>query len=69
MERTVENIYNKILRDVQRYLAEYKALSKNTLQYTNSDGEVTEAVFDQPPTPEEIEGLLLFLNKEKIAQA
>ena len=67
MEHTIENIYKKILEDVQRYLSEYS--SKDSLHYINVDGIETEAVFEHPPTPEEIEGLLIFLNKEKIAQA
>ena len=57
-------IYHKILQDVQRHLS-----GSNKVQYINEDGIETETVFQVPPTPEELEGLLLFLNKEKIAQA
>jgi uncharacterized membrane protein len=57
-------IYHKILQDVQRHLS-----GSNKVQYVNEEGVETETVFQVPPTPEELEGLLLFLNKEKIAQA
>ena len=59
-----DNIYNKILQDVQRHLS-----GSNKVTYINEAGLETETVFDIPPTPEELEGLLLFLNKDKIAQA
>ena len=57
-------IYHKILQDVQRHLS-----GSNKVQYINEDGIETETVFQVPPTPEELEGLLIFLNREKIAQA
>ncbi len=57
-------IYQKILQDVQRHLS-----GSNKVQYINEDGIETETVFQVPPTPEELEGLLLFLNREKIAHA
>ena len=57
-------IYHKILQDVERHLS-----GSNKIRYINESGLETETVFDIPPTPEELEGLLLFLNKDKIAQA
>ena len=57
-------IYQKILKDVERHLS-----GSNKVRYINESGLETEMVFDIPPTPEELEGLLLFLNKDKIAQA
>ena len=39
------------------------------LYYIDDEGEETEAVFEFVPTREEIEGLLIFLNKDKIPQA
>ena len=57
-------IYHKILQDVQRHLS-----GSNKVQYINEDGIETETVFQVPPTPEELESLLIFLNREKIAQA
>ena len=57
-------IYHKILQDVERHLS-----GSNKIRYINEAGLETETVFDIPPTPEELEGLLLFLNKDKIAQA
>jgi hypothetical protein len=57
-------IYYKILKDVKRHLSD-----SNKVRYINEEGLETETVFDIPPTPEELEGLLLFLNKDKIAQA
>ena len=57
-------IYEKILKDVERHLSD-----SNKVRYINEEGLETETVFDIPPTPEELEGLLLFLNKDKIAQA
>ena len=57
-------IYHKILQDVQRHLS-----GSNRVQYINEDGVKTETVFQVSPTPEELEGLLIFLNREKIAQA
>jgi len=59
-----DNIYNKILRDVQRHLS-----GSNRVTYINEEGIETETVFQITPTPEELEGLLIFLNKDKIAQA
>jgi len=57
-------IYQKILQDVERHLS-----GSNKVRYINEAGLETETVFDFPPTPEELEGLLIFLNREKIAQA
>ena len=57
-------IYEKILKDVERHLSD-----SNKVCYINESGLETETVFDIPPPPEELEGLLLFLNKDKIAQA
>ena len=62
-----EYIYKKILRDVKKYISNSKDNKK--LYYIDDDGEETEAEFDLIPTHEEIEGLLIFLNKDKIAQA
>ena len=57
-------IYQKILQDVQRHLS-----GSNKVRYINEAGLETETVFDFPPTPEELEGLLLWLNKEQLPQA
>ena len=62
-----EYIYRKILKDVKRYITEDRR--KNKIHYVDDNGIETETIFEIPPTPEELEGLLLFLNKEKIAQA
>ena len=51
-------IYHKILQDVERHLS-----GSNKVRYINEAGLETETVFDIPPTPEELEGLLIFLNK------
>ena len=60
-------IYKKILRDVNKYIS--KTRNDKKLFYTNDEGETLEAEFDFVPTREEIEGLLIFLNKDKIAHA
>ena len=57
-------IYHKILQDVERHLS-----GSNKVRYINEAGLETETVFDFPPTPEELEGLLIWLNKENIPQA
>ena len=62
-----EYIYRKILKDVERYITEDRL--KNKIHYVDDNGIQTETTFEIPPTPEQLEGLLLFLNKEKIAQA
>ena len=70
METTMKShdyIYKKILRDVKKYTS--KNNNKNRFYYTDENGEETEAIFDLTPTKDEIEGLLIYLNKEKIPQA
>ena len=62
-----EYIYKKILRDVKRYVSRKRNNSK--LYYIDDDGLETEATFDFIPRRDEIEGLLIFLNKDKIPQA
>ena len=62
-----EYIYRKILEDVKRYITEDRL--KNKINYVDDNGIETETIFEVPPTPEQLEGLLLFLNKEKIVQA
>ena len=62
-----EYIYKKILRDVKRYVSRKRNNSK--LYYIDDDGLETEATFDFIPTRDEIEGLLIFLNNDKIAHA
>ena len=62
-----EYIYRKILKDVERYITEDRL--KNKIHYVDDNGIKTETIFEVPPTPEQLEGLLLFLNKDKIAQA
>ena len=57
-------IYHKILKDVERHLS-----GSNKVRYINEAGLETETVFDFPPTPEELEGLLLWLNREQLPQA
>ena len=61
-----EYIYEKILRDVQKYISKNK---NNKLYYVDENGLETETVFDFTPTKDEIESLLIFLNKDKIPQA
>tara|TARA_Y100000748_G_scaffold231700_1_gene195711 strand:- start:419 stop:583 length:165 start_codon:yes stop_codon:yes gene_type:complete len=51
--KTIEDVYKKILKDKLKYISDNK----------------TEMVFRKSPTPEELEGLLLWLNKEKLANA
>ncbi len=62
-----EYIYRKILEDVKRYITEDRL--KNKIHYVDDSGIETETIFEVPPTPEQLEGLLLFLNKDKITQA
>ena len=62
-----EYIYRKILKDVEKYITE--DCIRNKIYYTDDNGIQTETIFEVPPTPEQLEGLLLFLNKEKIVQA
>ena len=57
-------LYEKILRDVDRYIS-----GSNEVIYTESNGIQTETIFRVPPTPQELEGLLIWLNKERIAHA
>ena len=63
-KKEIEILYNKILRDVNKHLS-----GSNKVNYVSMNGIETETVFRIPPTPEELEGLLIFLNREKIAQA
>ena len=65
--KSEDYIYRKILKDVERYITEDRL--KNKIHYVDDNGIQTETIFEVPPTPEQLEGLLLFLNKEKIAQA
>jgi hypothetical protein len=58
-------LYEKILRDVDRYISG----SDDAVIHTDSNGIQTETTFMAPPTPQEIESLLIWLNKERIAQA
>ena len=62
-----EYIYRKILKDVEKYITEDRL--KNKINYVDDNGIETETIFEVPPTPEQLEGLLLFLNKDKITQA
>ena len=64
-------LYEKILRDVDRYVSGSirQAPVPNTVVYKDSNGIETETRFRVPPTPRELEGLLIWLNKEYIAQA
>jgi len=57
-------LYEKILRDVSRYIS-----GSNEVVYVDSNGIQTETIFRVPPTPQELEGLLIWLNKERIAHA
>ena len=58
-------LYEKILRDVDRYISG----SDDAVIHTDSNGIQTETIFRVPPTPQELEGLLIWLNKERIAHA
>ena len=55
------------MRDLEKYITQKKVEKK--LHYVDDDGLETEAVFDYVPTKDEIEALLIYLNKEKIPQA
>ena len=63
-KKEIEILYTKILREVNKHLS-----GSNKVNYVNLNGIETETVFRIPPTSEELEGLLLWLNKERIAQA
>jgi hypothetical protein len=63
-KKETEILYTKILREVNRHLS-----GSNKVSYVNLNGIETETVFRIPPTPEELEGLLLWLNKEQLPQA
>ena len=52
-DKTIEDVYRKILKDKLKYISNDK----------------TGMVFRKSPTPDELEGLLLWLNKEKLANA
>ena len=62
--KAIEDVYRKILKDKLKHIS-----SSNVIRYTDSDGIETETVFQTSPTPDELEGLLLWLNKEKLANA
>ena len=64
-------LYEKILRDVDRYVSGSirQVPAPNTVVYKDSNGIETETRFRVPPSPRELEGLLIWLNKEYIAQA
>ena len=63
-KKEIETLYNKILRDVNKHLS-----GSNKVNYVDFNGIETETVFHIPPTPEELEGLLLWLNREQLPQA
>jgi len=65
--KSYEYIYKKILRDARKYISNSK--TNKRLYYIDDNGEETEAIFDVTPSLDEIEGLLIFLNKDKITQA
>ena len=64
-------LYEKILRDVDKYVSGSikQIFTRNTVVYRDTNGIETETRFRVPPTPHELEGLLIWLNKEYIAQA
>ena len=64
MATAIDDLYKKILEDVDRHLS-----GSNKVVHTNSEGEQIETVFRFPPSPDELEGLLIWLNKENIPQA
>ncbi len=64
MATAVDDLYKKILEDVDRHMS-----GSNKVVHTNSEGNQIETVFRIPPTPDELEGLLIWLNKENIPQA
>ena len=64
MATAIDDLYKKILEDVDRHLS-----GSNKVVHTTSEGEQIETVFRFPPSPEELEGLLIWLNKENIPQA
>ena len=68
-KKEIEILYTKILRDVNKHLSGSNLSGSNKVNYVNLNGIATETVFRIPPTPEELEGLLLWLNKEQLPQA
>tara|TARA_A100001011_G_scaffold347438_1_gene384556 strand:+ start:432 stop:614 length:183 start_codon:yes stop_codon:yes gene_type:complete len=58
-KKSLETIYAKILRDVERHHSD-----SNIINY-----EDTKATFRVPPSPDELEGLLIWLNKDKLPHA
>ena len=64
-------LYEKILKDVDRYVSGSirQVPVPNTVVYKDSNGIETETTFRVPPTPRELEGLLIWLIKEYIAHA
>ena len=65
-KKPIETIYKKILKDISRYDS---GSSSNMVNYKDSNGIETETTFRVPPSPDELEGLLLWLNKEQLPQA
>jgi hypothetical protein len=62
--KRLDFLYNKILQDVDKY-----STGSNKIIYTDLDGIQTETVFRVPPSPEELEGLLIWLNKDNLPHA
>ena len=65
--KSEEVVYRKILKDVKKFLS--KNSPKKIFYYEDDDGDVLEASFDKAPTRDEFESILIYLNKDKIAQA
>jgi hypothetical protein len=65
--KSYDHVYRKILKDLRQYLSERNSNKK--LFYQDDDGTEIEASFDYVPTPDEVEGMLIFFNKDKIAHA
>jgi len=64
LKKPIEMIYKKILKDISRYDSD-----SSMVNYKDSNGIETETTFRVPPSPDELEGLLLWLNKDKLPHA
>ena len=68
--KSYDYLYKKILKDVKRYASKLSdSEDTHKFYYVDDNGTKTEAVFDFKPTKDELEGLLIFLNKDSIANA
>jgi hypothetical protein len=57
-------IYRKILADVDRHLS-----GSNKIQYVDTEGTQTDTVFRHLPSPDELESLIIWLNRDRLPHA